>query len=104
MKVLSSPAILLHYMLGYDHPFVDGNGRTARALFYWSLARSGYWLMEYVSISRLLKQARRSTAAPTSTAKRTTTTRPTPPARGHGARVSARLGLTQIKNRFKAAC
>jgi len=50
-------AILLHFMLGYDHPFVDGNGRTARALFYWSLARSGYWLMEYVSISRLLKQA-----------------------------------------------
>jgi Fic family protein len=50
-------AILLHYMLAYDHPFVDGNGRTARALFYWSLARSGYWLMEYVSISRLLRQA-----------------------------------------------
>ena len=50
-------AILLHYMVGYDHPFVDGNGRTARALFYWSLARSGYWLMEYVSISRLLRQA-----------------------------------------------
>lgn len=50
-------AILLHYMMGYDHPFVDGNGRTARALFYWSLARSGYWLMEYVSISRLIKQA-----------------------------------------------
>ncbi len=24
-------AILLHFMLGYDHPFVDGNGRTARA-------------------------------------------------------------------------
>jgi Fic family protein len=50
-------AILLHFMLGYDHPFVDGNGRTARALFYWHMARSGYWLMEYVSISRLLKQA-----------------------------------------------
>ena len=50
-------AILLHFMLGYDHPFVDGNGRTARALFYWSMARSGYWLMEYVSISRLLRQA-----------------------------------------------
>lgn len=44
-------------MIGYDHPFVEGNGRTARALFYWSLARSGYWLMEYISISRLLKQA-----------------------------------------------
>ena len=50
-------AILIHFMLGYDHPFFDGNGRTARALFYWSLARSGYWLMEYVSISRLLRQA-----------------------------------------------
>lgn len=50
-------AILLHFILGYDHPFVDGNGRTARALFYWSMARSGYWLMEYVSISRLLKEA-----------------------------------------------
>lgn len=50
-------AILLHYMLAYDHPFVDGNGRTARALFYWSMARSGYWPMEYVSISRLLNKA-----------------------------------------------
>jgi Fic family protein len=50
-------AILLHYMLAYDHPFVDGNGRTARALFYWSMARSGYWLMEYISISRLIKEA-----------------------------------------------
>jgi len=50
-------AVLLHFMLGYDHPFVDGNGRTARALFYWSMARSGYWLMEYVSISRLLRRA-----------------------------------------------
>jgi Fic family protein len=50
-------AILLHYMIGYDHPFVDGNGRTARALFYWSMARQGYWLMEYISISRLLRKA-----------------------------------------------
>ena len=50
-------AILIHFMLGYDHPFVDGNGRTARALFYWSMARSGYWLIEYLSISRLIKKA-----------------------------------------------
>lgn len=50
-------AVLVHFMLGYDHPFVDGNGRTARALFYWSVVRSGYWLMEYLSISRLLLQA-----------------------------------------------
>ncbi|WP_340120785.1 Fic family protein [Methylobacter svalbardensis] len=26
-------AIILHFMIGYDHPFVDGNGRTARALY-----------------------------------------------------------------------
>ena len=51
-------AILLHFWLAYDHPFVDGNGRTARALFYWSMASQGYWLCEYVSISRILKKAR----------------------------------------------
>lgn len=50
-------AILLHFMIGYDHPFADGNGRTARALFYWSMARSGYWLMEYTSISHILRKA-----------------------------------------------
>lgn len=50
-------AILLHFMIGYDHPFVDGNGRTARALFYWAMARSGYWLMEFLSISHFLRKA-----------------------------------------------
>jgi Fic family protein len=50
-------AIILHFMIGYDHPFVDGNGRTARALFYWSMARQKYWLMEFISISRIIKQA-----------------------------------------------
>lgn len=48
-------SILLHFMVGYDHPFVDGNGRTARALFYWSMAKHGYWMMEYISISAILK-------------------------------------------------
>lgn len=51
-------AIVLHFWLAYDHPFVDGNGRTARALFYWSMARQGYWLCEFVSISRILRKAR----------------------------------------------
>ena len=37
--------------LAYDHPFIDGNGRTARALFYWQMLRSGYWLFEYITIS-----------------------------------------------------
>lgn len=51
-------SMLLHFQLAYDHPFVDGNGRVARALFYWSMARHGYWLCEFVSISRILKRAR----------------------------------------------
>lgn len=51
-------AILLHFWLAYDHPFVDGNGRTARALFYWSMLREGYWLTEFLSISRVIKKAR----------------------------------------------
>lgn len=50
-------AVLLHFWLAYDHPFEDGNGRTARALFYWSMLNSGYWLFEYVSISSILKRA-----------------------------------------------
>jgi len=50
-------AALLHFWLGYDHPFVDGNGRTARALSYWSLLNSGYWLAEYISISHTFKKA-----------------------------------------------
>ena len=47
-------AILLHFWLSYDHPFVDGNGRTARALFFWSMFNQGYWLFEFVSISRIV--------------------------------------------------
>ncbi len=46
--------ILLHTILAYEHPFYDGNGRTARALFYWCLLREGYWLTPYISISKEL--------------------------------------------------
>ncbi|CAN5158316.1 Fic family protein [soil metagenome] len=50
-------AIIVHFMVGYDHYFVDGNGRTARLLFYWCMLRHHYWLTEYVTISRILKGA-----------------------------------------------
>ena len=50
-------AIVLHFWLAFDHPFEDGNGRTARALFYWSMLRRGYWMVEFMSISRFLKDA-----------------------------------------------
>ena len=49
--------IILHFWLAYLHPFVDGNGRTARALFYWYLLKSKYWLFEYLSISRIMRRA-----------------------------------------------
>ncbi|MCZ2722970.1 Fic family protein [Marinomonas sp. 15G1-11] len=51
-------AIILHFMIGFIHPFGDGNGRTARALFYWYMLSSGYWLFEYVSISKLIQEKR----------------------------------------------
>lgn len=50
-------AITLHFWLAYDHPFVDGNGRTARALFYWAMLHAGYWLFEFISISNILRKA-----------------------------------------------
>jgi Fic family protein len=49
--------ILLHFFIGYIHPFVDGNGRTARAVFYWYLISKGYWLVEYMSISKVIIKA-----------------------------------------------
>ncbi|MFI6276868.1 Fic family protein [Streptomyces sp. NPDC050988] len=50
-------AITLHFMIGYEHPFEDGNGRTARAIFYWSMLNQDYWLTEFIVISSILKKA-----------------------------------------------
>jgi Fic family protein len=50
-------AIILHFWMGYEHPFCDGNGRCARALFYWSMLRQGYWMAEYISISSPIRVA-----------------------------------------------
>ena len=50
-------AIVLHFCLAYDHPFVDGNGRTARALFYWSALSQGYGMFEFLSISSVIHKA-----------------------------------------------
>ena len=52
-------AIIIHFLLAYLHPFVDGNGRTARALFYWYMLKNGYWLTEYLSISRIIYASKR---------------------------------------------
>lgn len=50
-------ACILHFAIGYIHPFNDGNGRTARGLFYHHLIRKGYTAFRYISISKLLKAA-----------------------------------------------
>jgi Fic family protein len=50
-------SMILHFWLAYDHPFVDGNGRTARALFYWSMLRHDYWLFRFISISNPILKA-----------------------------------------------
>ncbi|HXH99375.1 MAG TPA: Fic family protein [Sphingobacteriaceae bacterium] len=49
---------IVHFMIGWIHPFTDGNGRTARALFYWYMLKEGYWLTEYLSISKVIKDTK----------------------------------------------
>lgn len=51
--------IILHFLLGYIHPFNDGNGRTARSVFYWYLLSKGYWLFEYMAVSRRIVRSRK---------------------------------------------
>ncbi|MBA4370678.1 MAG: Fic family protein [Coriobacteriaceae bacterium] len=51
-------ACILHFWLAYLHPFADGNGRTARALFYFYLLKRGYRLLEFVPISRVILRRR----------------------------------------------
>ncbi len=50
-------AITIHFSIGYEHPFRDGNGRVARALFYWFMFKNNYGAFRYISISNLLKEA-----------------------------------------------
>lgn len=51
-------ACILHFWLAYLHPFADGNGRTARALFYLYLLKHGYRLLEFVPVSRVILRRR----------------------------------------------
>ncbi len=52
-------AVLLHFALAYYHPFGDGNGRTARLLFQWSVYRQRdlRWLHS-VPVSRAILRCR----------------------------------------------
>ncbi|MDD4409377.1 MAG: Fic family protein [Candidatus Pacebacteria bacterium] len=50
-------AIMLHFWIGYLHPFTDGNGRLARSLFYWYLLKKGYWGFSYLPVSKNIKRS-----------------------------------------------
>lgn len=54
--------IILHFLIGYIHPFEDGNGRTARSIFYWYVLSRGYWLFEYMPISRIILRSKKDYA------------------------------------------
>jgi Fic family protein len=45
------------FALGYEHPFRDGNGRVARALFYWFMFKNDFSAFRYIAISVLLRNA-----------------------------------------------
>ena len=51
--------IIIHFLIGYIHPFNDGNGRTARSIFYWYMLSRGYWLFEYLAVSRRIIRSRK---------------------------------------------
>jgi len=51
--------IIIHFLIGYIHPFNNGNGRTARSVFYWYVLSRGYWLFEYMSVSRRILRSRK---------------------------------------------
>ena len=50
--------IILHFLIGYIHPFNDGNGRCARSIFYWYMLRKDYWLFEYMAVSRAINDTK----------------------------------------------
>lgn len=50
-------AAILHFWLAYEHPYCDGNGRTARALIIWFLLKHKYALFQYLPLSKVVVQA-----------------------------------------------
>lgn len=51
-------ACVAHFYFVYVHPFIDGNGRTARALSYMILLQAGYDFFRYFSISGVIAEER----------------------------------------------
>lgn len=51
-------ACIAHFYFVYVHPFIDGNGRTARALSFMMLLQAGYDFFRYFSISGVIAEER----------------------------------------------
>ncbi len=51
-------AAFVHLYFVHIHPFFDGNGRTARALFYFDLIKNEYEFFKYFSISVAVQKAK----------------------------------------------
>lgn len=50
-------AIILHFWIGYLHPFTDGNGRVARAIMYWYLLKNNYRAFMFMPLSTIIKKS-----------------------------------------------
>lgn len=51
-------ACIAHFYFVYIHPFTDGNGRTARALSFMMLMKSGYDFFRFFSVSGIIAEER----------------------------------------------
>ena len=51
-------ASMLHFWVLFLNPFDEGNGRMARAIFYWYLLRKGYKLFSILPISLVIKNTK----------------------------------------------
>ena len=53
-------AAVIHFYVGYLHPYFDGNGRLARLLHLWYLVQQGYSSALFIPLSEYVEKSRRS--------------------------------------------
>lgn len=53
-------AAMLHFYLGYLHPYFDGNGRMARLIHLWFLIQRGYEAALFVPFSSYIERSRKA--------------------------------------------
>ena len=52
-------AAVIHFYIGYLHPYFDGNGRLARLLHLWYLVQQGYSSALFIPLSEYIEKSRR---------------------------------------------